>query len=272
MTYHPTNNALTATTFIGALTGNADTATKLGTATVGSTTLPIYLNAGVPTALTQANLRISVFSTSAIGSTTEPVYIAANGVATAITQANLRIGVFGATAIGSTSQPVYIAANGVATAITGAIGNSTTGNASTATTAGALTVGRTFTINDFDGTNSQAAATAFTGSADYTIRLPATIKATITGTASGNLVPTSTYNLGTTSITFNRASAAQSLTGISIDGSAGSVSTSAENTGTTSRYILFANSVSGNQALKTDTGLTYHPTANALTVGSAAVN
>ena len=53
---------------------------------------------------------------------------------------------------------------------------------------------------------------------------------------------------------------------------ASAVTTTAENTGTTSRYILFANSVSGNQALKTDTGLTYHPTANALTVGSAAVN
>lgn len=36
------------------------------------------------------------------------------------------------------------------------------------------------------------------------------------------LAPAGTFNLGTTSITFNRASAAQSLTGINIDGSAGS--------------------------------------------------
>lgn len=58
--------------------------------------------------------------------------------------------------------------------------------------------------------------------------------------------------------TFNGA-----LTGNS--SSASAVSTSAENTGTTPRYILFADAVSGNQALKTDTGLTYHPTNNALT-------
>ena len=154
--YNPSTNTLTttnikATTVTATLSGNAETATKLGTSTVGSTELPIYLN---------------------------------EGTATAITQANLRIGLFGSTAIGSALQPIYLAANGVPTAITGAIENDTTGNADSAST----------------------------------------------------------------------------------------VATTAENTGTTSRYILFANSVSGNQALKTDTGLTYHPTANALTVGSAAVN
>lgn len=38
-----------ATKFTGNLTGTADVATKLGTATKGSTTKPIYLNAGAPT-------------------------------------------------------------------------------------------------------------------------------------------------------------------------------------------------------------------------------
>lgn len=41
---------LYASEFVGNLTGNATTASKLGTATVGSHTTPIYLNAGVPTA------------------------------------------------------------------------------------------------------------------------------------------------------------------------------------------------------------------------------
>ena len=41
---------VTATKFIGALQGNADTATKLGSSTVGSASKPIYLNAGTPTA------------------------------------------------------------------------------------------------------------------------------------------------------------------------------------------------------------------------------
>ena len=105
--------------------------------TIGSTQMPVYVNAGVLTALTQANLRIGIFGTAAVGSTTLPVHIAANGVATALTQADLRIGIFGTAAIGSTQMPIYIAANGVPTAMTqanlriavfgtAAIGNSTT--------------------------------------------------------------------------------------------------------------------------------------------------
>ena len=43
---------VTATKFIGALQGNADTATKLGITDVGSATQPIYLDDGVPTATT----------------------------------------------------------------------------------------------------------------------------------------------------------------------------------------------------------------------------
>lgn len=42
------------------------------------------------------------------------------------------------------------------------------------------------------------------------------------------------------------------------------MTTSAENTGTTSRYILFADSVSGSQSLKTNTGLKYVPSTNTL--------
>ena len=59
-TYDETKNVtfpakVTATTFVGALSGNATTATtasKLGTTTVGSATQPIYLNGGTPTACT----------------------------------------------------------------------------------------------------------------------------------------------------------------------------------------------------------------------------
>ena len=46
---------------------------------------------------------------------------------------------------------------------------------------------------------------------------------------------------------------------------ASAVLTSAENTGTTSRYILFADNASGNQALKTDTGLKYVSSTNTIT-------
>lgn len=57
-----TAEGVRASAFIGKLKGNADTATvatKLGTATVGSSTRPIYLNAGVPTQ-TGASLAVDV--------------------------------------------------------------------------------------------------------------------------------------------------------------------------------------------------------------------
>lgn len=108
---------------------------------------------------------------------------------------------------------------------------------------------------------------------DYnkTVTFPATVNATtfvgtLTGTASGNLIPTSTYNLGTTAITFNRASAAQALTGISIDGSAGSLKSTA-----TTGLITITGPTAGQTRSKTvrdaadtilELGGSYTPTGN----------
>jgi hypothetical protein len=64
-----------------ASSGTAGTVNELSS-TVGSTQLPVYLNAGVLTALTQANLRSGIFGAAAVGSATQPVYIAAGGVPT----------------------------------------------------------------------------------------------------------------------------------------------------------------------------------------------
>ena len=51
--FNPSTGKLTATGgFVGDLTGNADSATALGSTTVGSANNPIYLNNGVPTACT----------------------------------------------------------------------------------------------------------------------------------------------------------------------------------------------------------------------------
>jgi len=72
----------------GSITGNAataTTATKLGTTTVGSSTKPIYLNAGTATA----------FSTT-VGSSTKPIYLS-SGTITAMS-----------TTVGSASVPVYM--------------------------------------------------------------------------------------------------------------------------------------------------------------------
>lgn len=59
-----TAGQLVANTFKGSLIGNADTASKLGSSTIGSSTTPMYLSSGTPTA-----------STASIGSSTQPIYM-----------------------------------------------------------------------------------------------------------------------------------------------------------------------------------------------------
>ncbi len=75
----------------------------------------------------------------------------------------------------------------------------------------------------------------------------------------------SSFNLGTTSIAVNRASSAQSLTGISIDGNAGTVTVAAENSTNATRYPLFSDATSGSVSPKTDSGFTYNPSTGELT-------
>ena len=72
---------ITAETFVGALSGNATTATtasKLGSSTVGGTAKPIYLSAGTATACS-----------ATVGSSTVPVYMNAG----TITQCSTTLGV-----------------------------------------------------------------------------------------------------------------------------------------------------------------------------------
>jgi hypothetical protein len=85
-------------------------------------------------------------------------------------------------------------------------------------------------------TNATSANTASTivarnASGDFTA---GTITASLTGSISGNAATvtngfytTSSFNLGTTSIAVNRGSSAQTLTGISIDGNAGTITSQA---------------------------------------------
>lgn len=67
---------ITATKFIGTLQGNASSASKLGTATVGSATKPMYLNGGTPTECTYT-LAQNVTSASKLTDTT---YSASTGL------------------------------------------------------------------------------------------------------------------------------------------------------------------------------------------------
>lgn len=86
---NPSTGTITATRFVGTLSGNASTATtasKLGTATVGTAYNPIYLKEGVATridgtvgkggkTITYLDNGYITYSTTTLGSVTQPVYL-----------------------------------------------------------------------------------------------------------------------------------------------------------------------------------------------------
>lgn len=78
-----------------------------------------------------------------------------------------------------------------------------------------------------------------------------------------------TFSVDAANNTINVGSDGISVNGSNLTNVAGAtVATSAENSSTNSRFITFANSGSGQQALKTDTGLKYVPSSNTLTAGT----
>lgn len=99
-----------------------------------------------------------------------------------------------------------------------------------------------------------------------------------TGNFSGNVfavgIAGTTYygqvNLGTTSVSLNRASASQTLTGIGIDGTAATATNAVNsqltaNTSAGIAYITFADKTSGNAAQNATTSLTFNPSTGNLT-------
>ena len=94
------------------------------------------------------------------------------------------------------------------------------GNALTAADAIKLITARLFTITDNDGSHSQAADSSFDGSAPCTLKLPATIKAAIEGTASGNLTPGGALGTPSSGNLSNCNSATDSVAGVIKVGSA----------------------------------------------------
>lgn len=126
---------VTASTFIGSLTGTANIATKLGTVTVGGSAKPIYLNNGIPTALS-----------ASIGAANKPIFINAG----TLTASNATVG--------SSTVPVFMNA-GAITACTG-LSLNTTGSAAKWTNARTITL--TGAINgsvSIDGSGNVSLAT-----------------------------------------------------------------------------------------------------------------
>lgn len=189
-------------TFTGNKTFSGDVALGSG-ATADTKTVATNSTAVATTAYVKLAVPVS------IGSGTKPVYTNASGVVTA-----------SSSTVGSSSQPVYMD-SGTITAITGAIANSTTGNAATAT---ALQTARTINGSSFDGTanittsswgtarnvsisdsdaTNTGTAVSVNGSAAVTLKLPSTIKAIFSGTTTTQSTSDSSTNLASTAFTHN---------------------------------------------------------------------
>ena len=118
-------------------------------------------------------------------------------------------------------------------------------------------------------------ATGFSGSGSGLTSLPA---GQLSGTIPSAVLGNSTVYIGTTGIALNRSSASQSLTGVSIDGSAGSATTATtatnavnvgvtDNTSTNSDYYpTFVTNTTGNLPITvSSTKLKYNPSTGVLT-------
>jgi hypothetical protein len=198
--------SITSTTFVGALTGNASTATSLSAGATGS--LPYQSGAGVT-----AYLAAGTASQVLIGGASLPAWTNTP----TLTGTNFT-GIPG-TAINSIVATATLAS-------TSTIANDNATNASmyltwvTATTGSlALKTTTAIAVNPSTGILS---ATGFAGSGSGLTSLTA---GNLSGTIPSGVLGNSTVYIGTTAVALNRASAALVLTGItSIDGSAASIS------------------------------------------------
>ena len=115
-------------------------------------------------------------------------------------------------------------------------------------------------------------STVFSGSGASLTNLPA---GQLSGTIPSGVLGNSSLFIGTTSIALNRASASQSLTGVSIDGSAGSATTATnannvavtdDTTTNADYYVTWVNNTSGNRAISvSSTKLKFNPSSGVLT-------
>ncbi|NDD52663.1 hypothetical protein EBZ39_02080 [bacterium] len=145
--------------------------------------------------------------------------------------------------------------------------NQTTGNLSTEYVAS--------TKYQFNPSTGVLTATGFSGSGASLTSLPA---AELSGTIPSGVLGNSTVYIGTTGIALNRTSASQTLTGTSIDGSAGSATTATtatnannvavtDNTSTNSDYyVTYVTNSTGNLPITvSSTKLKYNPSTGVLT-------
>jgi len=128
---------------------------------------------------------------------------------------------------------------------------------------------------NFNPSTGLLTATAFSGSGASLTSLPA---GQLSGTIPSGVLGNSSLYVGTTAIALNRSSSAQSLTGVNIDGSAGSATTAGTATNATNvaitddtstaaeMYLSWVTTTTGNLPIKvSSTKLKFNPSTGVLT-------
>ena len=128
---------------------------------------------------------------------------------------------------------------------------------------------------NFNPSSGLLTATGFSGSGASLTSLPA---GQLSGTIPSGVLGNSSLYIGTTSIALNRSSSAQSLTGVNIDGSAGSATTAGSATNATNvaitddtstaaeMYLSWVTTTTGNLPIKvSSTKLKFNPSTGVLT-------
>jgi hypothetical protein len=128
---------------------------------------------------------------------------------------------------------------------------------------------------NFNPSSGLLTATAFSGSGASLTSLPA---GQLSGTIPSGVLGNSSLYIGTTAIALNRSSSAQSLTGVNIDGSAGSATTAGTATNATNvaitddtttaaeMYLSWVTTTTGNLPIKvSSTKLKFNPSTGVLT-------
>lgn len=289
-----------------ATAGSAGSATTAGTATnlAGGATgsVPYQTGAGATTFLGLGTLNYIMTAGASAPGWTDPASITvgnATNATNAITATNLAGGAaasipyqsgagattFLASAAGDagkvlqsngTSAPSWVTPVAYATVTDDTTTNATYYPLLANQTAGNLTTTYSSSTKlQFNPSTGLMTATGFSGSGANLTSLPA---GQLSGTIPSAVLGNSSLFIGTTSIALNRASASQSLTGVSIDGSAGSATTAGtatnanniaitDDTSTNADYypVWVTNSTGNLPAKVTSTKLKFNPSSGVLT-------
>ena len=180
------------------------------------------------------------------------------------------------------SAPTWVTPTAYATVTDDTTTNATRYPLFASATSGNLTTEYTSSTKyQFNPSTGLLTATGFSGSGASLTSLTA---ANLTGTIPSTVLGNSTVYIGTTAVALNRASGSISLTGTSIDGSAGSATTATtatnatnvavtDNTSTNATYYpTFVSNTTGNLGVTvSSTKLKYNPSTGALTASQLII-